>query len=75
VLELGEDECGAGYLGGAVGVGGDVLRGGPALGEDRLVTARKLPTPGRGDAAAALGGQQLGQIANKLRAERSSIAR
>jgi len=33
VLELGEDEGGAGYLGGAVGVGGDVLEGGPALGE------------------------------------------
>jgi hypothetical protein len=33
VLELGEDEGGAGYLGGAVGVGGDVLEGGPALSE------------------------------------------
>jgi hypothetical protein len=33
VPELGEDEGGAGYLGGAVGVGGDVLEGGPALGE------------------------------------------
>ena len=33
MLELGEDEGGTGYLGGAVGVGGDVLEGGPALGE------------------------------------------
>jgi len=33
VLVLGEDEGGAGYLGGAIGVGGDVLEGGPALGE------------------------------------------
>src|SRR5215469_11029297 len=33
MLELGEDEGGAGYLGGAGGVGGDVLEGGPALGE------------------------------------------
>jgi hypothetical protein len=33
VLELGEDEGGSGYLGDSVGVGGDVLEGGPALGE------------------------------------------
>jgi hypothetical protein len=33
VLELGEDEGGTGYLGGTAGVGGDVLEGGPALGE------------------------------------------
>jgi hypothetical protein len=33
VLELGEDEGGTGYPGGAAGVGGDVLEGGPALGE------------------------------------------
>jgi hypothetical protein len=32
VLVLGEDECGAGYLGGG-GVGGDVLEAGPAPGE------------------------------------------
>ena len=33
MLELGEDEGCAGYLGGAAGVCGDVLEGGPALGE------------------------------------------
>src|SRR5579859_5123525 len=33
MLELGEDEGGTGYLGGAVEVKGDVLEGGPALGE------------------------------------------
>src|SRR6202000_2796412 len=33
MLELREDEGSLGYLGGAVGVGGDVLEGGPALGE------------------------------------------
>jgi hypothetical protein len=33
VLELGEDEGGAGYFGEPGGVGGDVLEGGPALGE------------------------------------------
>lgn len=33
MLELGKDEGCAGYLGGAVGVGGDVLDGGPAPGE------------------------------------------
>jgi len=32
VLKLAEDQ-GAPYLGGAVGVGGDALKGGPALGE------------------------------------------
>jgi hypothetical protein len=31
--ELGEDKGRAGYLGGAVGVGGDVLERGPALSE------------------------------------------
>jgi hypothetical protein len=31
VLELGEHKGGSGYLGGAAGVGGDVLEGGPAL--------------------------------------------
>jgi hypothetical protein len=33
MLELGEDQGCPGYLGGPVGVGGDVLEGGPALGE------------------------------------------
>jgi hypothetical protein len=33
VLELGEVEGGAGYLGDPAGAGGDVLEGGPALGE------------------------------------------
>jgi hypothetical protein len=33
VLVLGEDEGGSGYLGDAAGVGGDVLEGGPPLGE------------------------------------------
>ena len=33
MLVLGEDEGGAGYLGGPVGVGGDVLEGCPPLGE------------------------------------------
>jgi hypothetical protein len=33
VLELGEDEGGAGYLDDATGAGGDVLQDGPALGE------------------------------------------
>jgi hypothetical protein len=33
VLELGEDEGGADYLGGSSGAGGDALEGGPALGE------------------------------------------
>ena len=33
MLELGEDECGADYLGGSPGAGGDALEGGPALGE------------------------------------------
>jgi hypothetical protein len=33
VLELGEDEGGAGYLGDAAGAGGDVLQDGSALGE------------------------------------------
>jgi len=33
VLELGEDECGADYFGGPAGAFGDVLEGGPALGE------------------------------------------
>jgi hypothetical protein len=35
MLELGEDEGCAGYLGDAAGVGGDVLEGAPALGEQR----------------------------------------
>jgi hypothetical protein len=33
VIELGEDEGGAAYLGGSVGVADEVLEGGPALGE------------------------------------------
>ena len=33
MLELGEDEGGAGYLGDSAGAGGDVLEDGPALGE------------------------------------------
>ena len=33
MLELGEDECGADYLGGSSGAGGDALEGGPALAE------------------------------------------
>jgi len=33
VLELGEDECGLDYFGGSPRAGGDVLEGGPALGE------------------------------------------
>ena len=30
---MGEDECGAGYVAGFAGAGGDVLEGAPALGE------------------------------------------
>jgi hypothetical protein len=46
VLELGEDEGGPGYLRDAVGVCGDVLEGGPALGErgePALSLAAQLP--------------------------------
>jgi hypothetical protein len=46
VLELGEDEGGSGYLGGAVGVGDDVLEGGPALGDqDKPAFSRERNNP------------------------------
>jgi hypothetical protein len=39
----------------------------PAQRENRLVTAGELPAPGRGGAAAALGGQQPRQVAKQFR--------
>jgi hypothetical protein len=54
VLPLGEDEGGAGYLGGAAGAGGDVLKGGPAAGEQGEAAFCLAAQPAQQQVAGAL---------------------
>ena len=54
MFPVGEDEGGAGYLGGSAGAGGDVLEGGPAAGEQGEAAFSPAAQPAQQEVAGAL---------------------